>query len=233
VIVTLINRLIRFSAVLMLGAITTSAFAQETTIKGKITDAATGDPIPFVNVVFKGTSIGTTTDFDGNYKLTTVTPTDSLMASYIGYKSRTKPVVKRTSQTINFQLEEDVMRLREVVILAGENPAFEILRNVVRNKARNDKRKLTAYEYDTYSKTEIDIDNITDKFRQKKIISKITQVLDSIDQIAGEDGRPVLPIFISESVSKFYYRNNPEMKFENIKETKISGVGFEDGLFMA
>jgi hypothetical protein len=38
--------------------------AQETVIRGKITDAFSGDPIPFVNVVFKGTSIGTTTDFE-------------------------------------------------------------------------------------------------------------------------------------------------------------------------
>ncbi|MBX2966461.1 MAG: carboxypeptidase-like regulatory domain-containing protein [Cyclobacteriaceae bacterium] len=210
-----------------------TSFAQETVVRGKITDAFSGDPIPFVNVVFKGTSIGTTTDFDGNYLLRTNSPTDSLHASYIGYKARTKAVQKGVSQTIHFQLEEEVTRLRDVVILAGENPAFAVLRNVVKNKSINDKRKLSAYEYDTYSKIEIDVDNITDKFRQKKIVSRITQVLDSIQQIAGEDGKPVLPIFISESVSKFYYRNNPEMKFENIKETKISGIGFEDGSLMA
>lgn len=209
------------------------AFAQETVIRGKITDAFSGDPIPFVNVVFKGTSIGTTTDFDGNYVLRTTSPTDSLQASYIGYKPRTKAVQKGVTQTINFQLEEEVTRLRDIVIMAGENPAFAVLRNVVKNKEFNDKRKLNAYEFDSYSKIEIDVDNITDKFKEKKLISRITQVMDSIQQIAGEDGKPVLPVFISESVSKFYYRNNPELKFENIKETKISGIGFEDGSLMA
>ncbi len=223
-----ILKLLRYT-VGILCFITLSVGAQVTTIKGKITDASSGDPIPFVNVVFKGTSIGTTTDFEGNYELTTANPTDSLIASYIGYRSRSKPVIKNVSQTINFQLLEESTRLREVVIIAGENPAFEILRNVVRNKSINDKRNLSAYEYDTYSKIEVDIDNITDKFREKKIVNQITQVLDSIDRIAGEDGKPVLPIFISESVSKFYYRKDPELKFENIKETKISGVGFEDG----
>ncbi|WKZ58124.1 MAG: DUF5686 family protein [Cyclobacteriaceae bacterium] len=207
--------------------------AQETVIRGKITDAFSGDPIPFVNVVFKGTSIGTTTDFDGNYVLRTTSPTDSLQASYIGYKPRTKAVQRGITQTINFQLEEEVTRLRDIVIMAGENPAFAVLRNVVKNKEFNDKRKLSAYEFDSYSKIEIDVDNITDKFKEKKLISRITQVMDSIQQIAGEDGKPVLPVFISESVSKFYYRNNPELKFENIKETKISGIGFEDGSLMA
>ncbi|MDH4058539.1 MAG: DUF5686 and carboxypeptidase regulatory-like domain-containing protein, partial [Cyclobacteriaceae bacterium] len=223
----------RVKVLVLFCLISVSAFSQQTVIKGKVTDAASGDPIPFVNVVFKGTSIGATTDFDGNYLIQTSSPTDSLLASYIGYIPRTKGVVKGISQTINFQMDEEITRLRDIVILAGENPAFEILRNVVQNKKINDKRNLSAYEYDTYSKSEIDIDNITEKFREKKIIAQITQVLDSIDVIAGEDGKPVLPIFISESISKFYYRNNPELKFENIKETKISGVGFEDGSLIA
>ncbi len=213
--------LLLFSSVLL--------FAQETTIKGKVTDANSGDPIPFVNVVFKGTSIGTVTDFDGNYLVKTSTPTDSLFASYIGYRSKHKSVVKGVVQTIDFQIEEDIQQLGEVVIRSGENPAFEILRRVNKNKNKNDKRKLTAYEYDTYTKIEIDVDNISEKFREKKIMKKIANVLDSIDRIAGEDGKPILPLLITESVSKIYYRDNPSLKFENILQSKITGVGVEDG----
>ena len=204
-------------------------FAQETIIQGKVIDAASGDPIPYANIVFKGTSIGTTSDFDGNYLLKTTKPTDSIFASYIGYKPRHKAIKKGVKQVINFQLEEDVTKLQEIVIKSGENPAFEILRKVVRNKSNNDKRKLTAYEYDTYTKIEMDVDNLTDKFRERKIIKQITQVLDSIEIIAGEDGKPILPVFMTESVSKLYYRDNPSLKKEYILKTKINGVGVEDG----
>ena len=76
----------------------------------------------------------------------------------------------------------------------------------MRNKNNNDKRKLTAFEYDTYTKIEIDVDHLSDKFRQRKAVKKITQVLDSIERIAGEDGKPILPLLITESVSKVYYR---------------------------
>jgi len=206
-----------------------SVFAQETIIQGKVIDAASGDPIPYANIVFKGTSIGTTSDFDGNYLLKTTKPTDSIFASYIGYKPRHKAIKKGVKQVINFQLEEDVTKLQEIVIKSGENPAFEILRKVVRNKSNNDKRKLTAYEYDTYTKIEMDVDNLTDKFRERKIIKQITQVLDSIEIIAGEDGKPILPVFMTESVSKLYYRDNPSLKKEYILKTKINGVGVEDG----
>lgn len=201
----------------------------QTVVKGKVTDANSGDPIPFVNIIFKGTTIGTTTDFDGNYSVKTNLPVDSLAISYIGYTTKTKVVEKGITQTLNFQLAEQATSLQEIVFDAGENPAFEILRNVVRNKFRNDKRRLTAYEYDTYTKIEIDVDNMSDKFRKRKVIKKITQVLDSIERIAGEDGKPILPIFISESISKFYYRTDPNLKLENILKSKINGIGIQDG----
>jgi len=203
--------------------------AQETIVRGKITDANSGDPIPYVNVIFQGTTVGVTSDFDGNYELKTSTPSDTIIVSYIGYKVKKKVITKGITQTVNLQIEEDITKLQEVVFLAGENPAFDVLRNVVRNKNKNDKRKLTAYEYDTYTKIEIDVDNLSDKFRERKMVKKITQVLDSIERIAGEDGKPILPLFITESVSKVYYRDNPSLKYENILRSKINGVGVEDG----
>jgi hypothetical protein len=206
-----------------------NAASGETVVSGKVTDATSGDPIPFVNVVFKGTSIGATTDFDGNFQIKTNTAVDSVTASYIGYKSRTKAIKRGTTQTVNFQLAEDVVSLQEVVIRAGENPAWAILRRVVDNKKQNDKRKLTAYEYDTYTKIEIDVDNISEEMRKKKFMQKIQQVLDSIDRIAGEDGQPILPLMITESVSKVYYRDNPSLKTEVLQKSKINGVGMEDG----
>lgn len=208
---------------------TIASYAQETKVTGKVIDASSGDPVPFANVVFKGTTIGATTDFNGNYSISTFSPTDSVHASYVGYLAKAKAVKKGVSQIINFQLIEDVISLQEVVILAGENPAWSILRNVVKNKKENDKRKLSAYEYDTYTKIEIDVDNLSEKFRQRKVVKKITQVLDSVERIAGEDGKPILPLFITESVSKIYYRDNPSLKKEEILKTKINGIGVEDG----
>lgn len=206
-----------------------SAQSVETVVTGKVTDANSGDPIPFVNVVFKGTTIGTTTDFEGKFTLKTHAGTDSLVASYIGYKPRTKYVKKGTRQVVNFQLEENVVSLSEVVVMSGENPAWEILRRTVKNKEENDKRRLTAYEYDTYTKIEIDVDNISDEFRQRKVMQKITRVMDSVERMAGEDGKPILPVLITESISKLYYRDNPSLKKEHILKSKINGVGVEDG----
>jgi len=204
-------------------------YAQETIVTGKVTDANSGDPIPFVNVIFKGTTTGATNNFDGIFSIKTLVLIDSVSASFIGYKVKTKAIKRGVKQTINFQLVEDVVNLQEVIVKAGENPAWEILRQTVRNKEKNDKRNLSAYEYDTYTKIEIDVDKISDELRERKLMKKVAQVLDSVERIAGEDGKPILPIFITESVSKLYFRDKPELKKEFIEKSKITGLGVEDG----
>lgn len=205
----------------------------QTIINGRITDAKTGDPIPFCNIFFKGTTVGTTSDFNGFYSITSSNPGDSLVASYIGYQQRIKIISRGIKQEINFQLVEDIHQLSEVVFVASENPAFAIMRRVIENKKLHDKRGLESYEYESYNKIEIDLDNLTDKFRERNIVQKVKKVIDSVDQIAGEDGQPILPFFVSESISRFYYQKTPEQRKEHIIKTKISGVGVDDGTLVS
>src|SRR5690606_39726347 len=59
------------------------SFAQETVVSGKITDASSGDPLPFVNVFFDGTTIGVTSDFYGSFENRSHIPTDTLVDHFI------------------------------------------------------------------------------------------------------------------------------------------------------
>ncbi|TBN06440.1 mucoidy inhibitor MuiA family protein [Hyunsoonleella flava] len=81
-------------------------------ISGIVTDSS-GMPIPGVNVLVKGTSNGTATDFDGNYSLN-VSNGEALVFSYLGYDTETVPI---HSSVINLSLEEDVAMLDEVVVV--------------------------------------------------------------------------------------------------------------------
>jgi len=218
-----------YIAIFLFALLSIVSKAQQTIIRGKVTDAVNGNPIPFANVVLKNTTIGETTDFDGNYVIKTLNPTDTIVASCVGYVPRSKSIKRGVEQTINFQMTEDTGTLEAVTVLSGENPAWGVMGNVVKNKNKNDKRKLDAYEYDTYTKIEVDINNVSEKLRGRKVMKKISAVLDSIEHLAGEDGRPIIPLFLTESVSKIFYKSEPELKKELIKKTKISGVGVEDG----
>lgn len=90
-----------FFSLFYLGLIV-NGFAQATyTISGKVTDAQTGEGIPFASIILKGKSIGTQTDFEGNFKIITRSTADSLFVSYIGYIPKTKALTKESEQVVN------------------------------------------------------------------------------------------------------------------------------------
>lgn len=207
-----------------------SAFAQKTyLISGRVTDANNGDPVPFANVQLRGTNKGTTTNFEGFYALKTTSTADSLVISYIGYIRRAKYIdPNQATQTIDFQLEAASYALKEVRISAGENPAFPIMRKVIENKDLNDKRSLDAYEFESYNKIEFDVDNISEKFKKRKMVQKISGVIEKLDKVYGEDGKPVVPLFLSENTSTFHYNKTPQKVKEIVLKTKVNGPGVEN-----
>ncbi len=91
------------------------------------------------------------------------------------------------------------------------------------------KEALKHTKQKNYTKIEIDIDNLSEDFRQRRSVQKVTSVLDSIKQLTDDEGEKILPVFFSETFSKFYYRNNPELKKEVIEKSKVTGVGITDG----
>ena len=79
--------------------------AQELTkVKGKVVDE-NNHPLPFVNIRFEKANIGTTTDFDGQYKLESKWATDKITASFLGFKNQTKNLKIGSPQQINFKLK--------------------------------------------------------------------------------------------------------------------------------
>lgn len=210
-----------YSLLLFLFAV--NGFAQSYTISGKVFDSESKEPLPFVPVIIKGTSIGATTDFDGNYSITTDVQGDSVIASYVGYQKIARAVKRGQSQSVNLPMVLQGVNLLEVVVKAGENPAHRIIRNVIANKKYNNKRRLDAYQYETYNKVEFDLNRIPKEMRERKLFKPIKFVFDNVDSInSGE--KPSLPIFITESLSDFYFRSNPNLKKEVIKASKITGI---------
>lgn len=200
----------------------TIAGAQSTVVRGRVIDVKSGEPLPFVNIAFVESKIGTTSDIDGNYVIDSYYATDSIRASSVGYVSQAFVVQKDKIQVIDFALEPTSVQLNEVVIKPSEeNPAFEILRRVVKNKPANDRQKLKAYQYEAYNKVEFDLNNITEDFTKKKLFKPFDFIFDNID---STDAKPYLPIFMTETLSEVYFRQKPKAQKELIRGTKVSGV---------
>lgn len=90
------------------------ASAQTVDVSGSVQDE-TGFPIPGANIIVKNTSKGTTTDFDGNFTVPSVEVGATISISYVGYITQEKVITDGSSITI--QLQEDVAKLDEVVVI--------------------------------------------------------------------------------------------------------------------
>ncbi len=221
------NRIALF-IILLLAFISTS-FAQQTIIKGRVIDGSTGEGIPLANIFFKSSKIAVTSDFDGNFELrTSVPPSDSLSSTYIGYRPVTRKIKLGETQMLNFSLQPESVDLMEVVVTNKEDPAYQIMRKVIANKDLNDRRKLKAYQYEMYKKVEIDIENISDKLKNKWYMRQITKVLDSVMRMNDEQGKVLIPMYISETIEDYYYRIDPKMTREVVRANKVVGVGLND-----
>ena len=216
---------IRLSAALLLFAFFHASLNAQYTIRGKVFASENKEALPFVSVILKGTTIGAQTDFDGNFIIKTAKLSDSIIAVYVGYKRFARPINKNLyQQDINFPLaNEGGIALEEVTVKAGENPAHRIIRNCVKNKEKNDKNHLAAYEYESYNKLEFDLNRIPKEMRDKKLLKPISFIFDNVDSTFSDE-KPSLPFFIIESLSDFYFKSNPRRKKEIVKASKITGI---------
>ena len=203
--------------------ITISSFAQKTKVRGRIIDTKTKENIPFVNLIFVGTSTGTVSDFEGIFFLETDEKVDSLFISCLGYKNKTISINANGFNDLIIELEPQDNILDEITVYAGENPADILLRKVIQNKKRNNPEKLGNLKYELYNKMEFDINNFTEEYKDDRIFKNYQFIFQYADT-SVETGKTYLPIFITEAISDFYYQENPRKQKEIIKATRSSGV---------
>ena len=195
----------------------------QTFIEGQVFDAATKEPVGYANIYIKGTTIGTTTDDTGYYQLKLQTIYDSVSAAYLGYSEATQPIKKQDRQRINFMLEASQSMLAEAVIIGSKESLEDyLIRKILENKDKNDKKHLQNYSYESYNKIELDVKNMSEKFMNRKILKPFKFVFDNIDSTSEDE--PFLPMLLSESISDFYYTSKLNKKREIIRASKISGV---------
>lgn len=97
--------------------------AQNAQVRGKVIDATNNEPLPFANVVVKGTSSGATTDFDGNFLITGLTPGFiTLEATYVGYINTSSAEIQLTNSKIEFieiRMQNAGIALQEIEVVAN------------------------------------------------------------------------------------------------------------------
>ncbi len=114
-----------WAACWLVAACALSAQAQTGSVRGRVVDASTGEPLPGVNVVVRGLSIGAATDLDGRYSLERVPVGEqTIEARFVGYRAQARSVRVQAGQvvTLDFRLEPTALELGEIVVTGAGGP---------------------------------------------------------------------------------------------------------------
>jgi hypothetical protein len=236
---------IKFLLILLFVTSSTVIFAQNTVVSGTVTDAKTHRLLSYVTVAFTGSSIGINTDDHGNFSLTSAKPYPKLSVSTVGYTTATFDVEPGKEQVINVKLVPVAKQLNEVVIKSAkkekyhnkDNPAVELIRKVIANKSKNRPESYNYVEYRAYEKTQMSFINVSEKLSDRKFFRKYKFFLDNKDSTTLP-GKTILPVFMDEKLSQYYYRKNPEkdrtvilgkksVDFGNFMDSEGFGVYFK------
>ncbi len=206
--------------------------AQTTTVTGTIVDAATKQPLSFANIVFVGTTNGTTANERGAYTLTATGDFTKVAVSFIGYKTVTKTITPGISQELRISLESDSQLLNEVVIRSGKreryrnknNPAVELIRNVISRKEQNRIGNYAYAAYEEYDKLQFSLSSLSLKVSERKIFQKYRFLLANRDTTTLP-GKSLLPVYLEEKLAEHYFRKSPQKEKIIVKGNKRVDFG--------
>lgn len=194
-------------------------------LSGTISDAA-GEPLPFASVYVQGTSIGTTSNIDGDYILELDEGEYELIYQYVGYQQIVKQVTISTKkQILDIVLEPVSTGIEEVVVKAGEDPAYPVIRKAIK-KRKYYLNQVDAFSCKAYVKGNQQITDLPEKI--------LGQSLEELEEELDETGTGI--VYLSESVSELHIQKQPDKTREVMISSKVSGndngLSFNSGRVM-
>ena len=175
----------------------TNSTASTTRVSGSVVDANTGETLPFVQILFVGTTIGTTTDLDGLFNIENTQRKATLTFKMVGYKTRTLTVKPDQATELFVSLEPEVYVLQDVVVKPKKkrehyrrkgNPAVELIKNVIANKDRNRTTRNESYKVESYEKLVMALEPFDFDLDKNNLRRKFLFLHNYLDTLSLEDG---------------------------------------------
>ena len=204
------------------------SMAQVRTLHAKIIDLHTEEPIPFASVQFYKTSYAKLSDSAGRFRfILDQWPSDSLLISYVGFEDYYLHI-DTSIHTIDLIIKMERKRnVNEVIVKSKVGRGLILWRKIIKNKLFNDRSKFDRFSYELYNKLEIDLNNVNVERMQKGILppKPFKFILNNVDTTT--ESSPILPIYLIETISDYYFQNDPYKSREIIKASKTIGLNNE------
>ena len=211
---------------------TITTIGQSILLKGTIKDAHSDERIPFASIQLKQTHQGRLSDSAGNFAIRVEDVSlDSLIVTYVGYREYilildSNLLNKQSNGIIRFDiLLERGKYTEEVIVKRKIDRGFLMWRRIVRRKPFNDRHQFSNFSYELYNKLELDIKNIDkDKWQEARLMRPFKFIFDNVD---STQGIPILPVYLTETISDYYYQKSPVKRREVFKAVKTIGINNE------
>ena len=185
------------------------SISQQYTLSGKI--SGNNESLPFASIYIKGTTKGVTSNDEGAYSMKLEKGNYILVFQYIGFSKQEIKVDLNENRVLNIDLKLDGISLKEITVLAGEDPAYPIMRQAIKKRSYFSE-EVKTYSCQTYVKGLQRLVSIPEKFKKLIKFTSGEKVDSSLFGI----------IYLSESESDYYYKH-PNKQKEIMYSSRVSG----------
>ena len=208
-------------------------FAQ-TRVSGVVTDAQTGEPLPYVSVVFPGTQIGTMTDLDGKFSIESAGKRSNVSFIMLGYETyifNIRPGA--TTADAKIKMNPDTYGIQAVVVKPKRrrdrvyrrrgNPAVELVNNVIKHKRENHVNSNEGYKVRDYEKLIISLDKFDVNFDSSRFWRKFPFIKKYVDTTQFKK-TPVLTVSLRERLADSYFQQEPRRTRTYVERRRSLGL---------
>ncbi|MBQ2540414.1 MAG: carboxypeptidase-like regulatory domain-containing protein [Paludibacteraceae bacterium] len=171
--------------------------AEITRVTGKVVEAGTGEVMPFTQIYFEGSQIGTTSDINGKFDLQNDKSLITVCFRMLGYKTKVMTVKPGKTTNLFVVLEPEAMALEDVVVTPKKsrekyrrkgNPAVELIKNVIANKDKNRVGHGDTYKVQSYEKLVLALEPFDYNLDKNAFWRDFKFLENYVDTMAFEDG---------------------------------------------
>lgn len=197
-------------------------------VRGVVTDAESGETVPYAQIAPVGTYTKHLTDDNGAFTVNTPRSFTAIIVSALGYEADTIQItndVNPNSLRINLlptgvALSEVVAKPKKERYSKKNNPAVEFMRRVKEGGELTDPRRNPYYSFDRYERITLALNHVTDSSAVFRHFPELLQYKDTSDV----SGTPILNVSVKEKAAEVHYRRNPEVTRTYVHGIRRRGV---------
>lgn len=204
---------------------------QSVIVTGTVTDSLTHEPLSQVTIYGQSGSSLAMTGLGGQFSVTLKNKVQ-LSFIYLGYKIKSITIAPHQDTTVAVSLAHISEQLDDVVVSSGKrhkytnknNPAVELIRQVIAHKPENTIGAYTTAQYEKYAKLSFFVDRFPKWISKQKLLKNYAFVLKDKDTLTLP-GKDLLPVYLEETVSQNHYRKKPSASSSKVIAEKSVDFG--------